>query len=456
MADPVPTVIARLSALAGPVGITAAGAFAPYPADGRPLSGGERIETGAGARALLRLGSTALRIGPSADLKLGTLDDRQVVIELGSGSIGVRVVAADWAQRLLIVTPEGHWSATRPGHYRFDRWGDTTRTTAWEGEARFDSQARTLRLDAGRRVELWFKPADGSIEVAWGDPVADEFADWVIRDARAEAEAAALQHVAPEVIGWEDLDAHGDWRAHPQWGSVWIPRDVGADWAPHTGGRWTWSPPWGWVWLNPMPWAFAPSHYGRWAQWRGRWVWIPGPRNEQPRFRPAPPEAGLPPRQQPSPPFPAPASRPPWAQPPRPLTASTPAPAPLPTPASGAPPTLHAPSMRDRPVLPPGRRDADRPNVPGPTPMPTAPERSRVVPRPDLPGVPPPAPAVVAAPAASRPVALPGPAVKAPTSPALPPAPAGEHQRPVAPAANAPEASPKPPPVSAGNRVRPS
>lgn len=440
LADPVPDFIARVGALRGQVGVSAPGAFTPYMADGRPLAGGERIETGAGARALLRLGSTALRIGQRTDLRLGALDEPQVVIELDAGSIALRVVAAEWAQRLVVVTPEGRWSASRPGHYRFDRWGDTTRASAWEGEARFDSPAQTLRLDAGRRVELSFSAAGAPIDAAWGDPVADEFAEWVTRDARAEAEAAALRHVPPEVIGWEDLDAHGDWTAHPQWGSVWIPRDVGAGWAPYTDGRWTWSPPWGWVWLGGARWEFAPSHYGRWAQWRGRWVWIPGPRHEVPRFRPAPPEAGPPPRQQVPPPRPAPVPKP--------------VPPTLPPTTQPPPPPPHGPPMRIHPVPFDGRPGPAAPATPPvPTPAPATPRPA--APAPAQPGSP--APAMPPAqPAPPRPVAEPpSPAtpVQAPPKAAAPPAPtpasppprAGERRRPGGPPDAATDAPPKPP-----------
>jgi hypothetical protein len=340
-----PEIAGRVVPLRGQVGVTLPGDPAPTPADNRPLVGGERIETAADARALIQLGSTALRLGPRADLELRALAAPGVSIELRAGSAALQIATQDWADRIVILTPEGQWRALRPGHYRIDRWADATRGTAWEGDLRFDAADRTLVVPAGRFAEVSRPGGQGRTEVAWGEPVPDEFAQWVQRDAQAAAQAAALRHVSPEVVGWEDLDRHGDWINDPEWGSLWLPSGVGAGWTPYLDGRWVWVGSWGWTWVDASPWGFAPFHYGRWLRWHDRWAWAPGPRHAPPRFSPAPPQWTAPPR---SPPAPRPHLPPPTLQlPDRPLP--HPPDRAIPHPPAAAP----EPPRTGRPVHPP-------------------------------------------------------------------------------------------------------
>jgi hypothetical protein len=77
------------------------------------------------------------------------------------------------------------------------------------------------------------------------------------------------------MVGYEDLDANGDWRNTPEYGPVWTPR-VAVGWTPYHDGRWAWVEPWGWTWVDDEPWGFAPFHYGRWAYVDNRWGWCPG------------------------------------------------------------------------------------------------------------------------------------------------------------------------------------
>ena len=89
------------------------------------------------------------------------------------------------------------------------------------------------------------------------------------------------------MTGHEDLDNYGDWSTAADYGAVWYPRSVAADWAPYRYGRWAWVEPWGWTWVDAAPWGFAPFHYGRWVQVRGRWGWAPGAYVARPVWAPA-------------------------------------------------------------------------------------------------------------------------------------------------------------------------
>jgi len=39
------------------------------------------------------------------------------------------------------------------------------------------------------------------------------------------------------VIGYQDLDEYGTWRASAEYGNVWFPRSVPTNWAPYRYGH---------------------------------------------------------------------------------------------------------------------------------------------------------------------------------------------------------------------------
>lgn len=75
----------------------------------------------------------------------------------------------------------------------------------------------------------------------------------------------------------DDLDSYGSWHDDPQYGWVWAPRVVEADWRPYRAGHWTWVEPFGWTWVSNENWGWAPYHYGSWVHQPYGWVWCPGP-----------------------------------------------------------------------------------------------------------------------------------------------------------------------------------
>ena len=115
----------------------------------------------------------------------------------------------------------------------------------------------------------------------------DEFDRWAIDRDRGYEQSVSARYVSRDVIGYQDLDAHGTWRAEPEYGNVWVPSRVPAGWSPYRDGHWAWIDPWGWTWVDDAPWGFAVSHYGRWANTRGSWVWVPGPVSRRAYYAPA-------------------------------------------------------------------------------------------------------------------------------------------------------------------------
>lgn len=251
-----------------------------------PLTVGDRVSTAAAARAELRVGSTVLRLGGGSELEVLRLDDERMVFQLHSGQLALRVRSREIAYEIELVTEEARLRPLRAGHYRLDRIDDTTLAGTWRGELRVDD-ADGFTVAEGRRAELWREGPGRQLRVSWGTPAADAFAAWVdAADARDER-SASTRHVSPEMTGVEDLDRHGRWDRHPDYGAVWFPTVVVANWAPYRYGRWAWVRPWGWTWVDDAPWGFAPFHYGRWVHWRGRWGWVPGAYIARPVFAPA-------------------------------------------------------------------------------------------------------------------------------------------------------------------------
>ncbi|MGC4113928.1 MAG: hypothetical protein QM765_04580 [Myxococcales bacterium] len=74
----------------------------------------------------------------------------------------------------------------------------------------------------------------------------------------------------------QPLAAHGEWVVVGDYGRVWRPFHVVADWRPYLDGQWVWTDD-GWLWDSSEPWAWATYHYGRWSWEPGwGWIWVPG------------------------------------------------------------------------------------------------------------------------------------------------------------------------------------
>ena len=118
-------------------------------------------------------------------------------------------------------------------------------------------------MKAGERMDV--TGVDGTVNVA-SSPAAepDDLDRWAQQRDVAEDNSASSRYVNRDVVGYSDLDDYGTWKQEPDYGNVWVPNDVGPDWAPYSNGYWSWVGPWGWTWVGYEPWGFAPYHYGRW------------------------------------------------------------------------------------------------------------------------------------------------------------------------------------------------
>ena len=250
----------------------------------RPLTAGDRISTDADGRSVLRIGPTSVMVDAQTELEVLQLDDERVSFQLHSGSIALRLRTRETAQEYEVLTREGSFNPERAGHYRVDRRDDVSYASVWVGELRHASGGSEMSLRAGQRAEFF---GDSYAQDRLIAPEHDAFADWVMAKEDREQRSVSARYVSPEMTGAEELDRYGRWDESPEYGAVWLPLQVDADWAPYRHGRWVSISPWGWTWVDDAPWGFAPFHYGRWARYRDRWCWVPGSYVQRPVYAPA-------------------------------------------------------------------------------------------------------------------------------------------------------------------------
>lgn len=253
----------------------------------RPFTAGDRVATGNGSSVELRIGSTTLLLGSLAELEALRLDDQRMQFRALRGPLGLQLRADEVAAELELAQPEARLQPRRAGLYRIDRRDGHSEVTVICGELRVDGHNLALTLYPGQRVDVWRDGTLGDTRSQWLGPQFDDFALALQTLEQADPRSAAAAFVPAEMTGVEDLDRHGRWQQHPEFGAVWSPTVVAVQWAPYRHGQWVWLRPWGWTWVDAAPWGFAPFHYGRWLWWRERWCWAPGPKVARPVFAPA-------------------------------------------------------------------------------------------------------------------------------------------------------------------------
>jgi hypothetical protein len=253
----------------------------------RPLTTGDRLWADASSRAELQVGGAAIRLGADSSVTLLNLDDRIAQVQLSQGTLKIRVRHLAPDQSFEIDTPNLAFTIRRPGDYRIDvdPNDDATAVSVQNGEAEVYGEGASYAVTP--RQSYRFYGTGLSDYDALPVRRDDDLDRWARdRDRRADTSPSA-RYVSQEVVGYEDLDANGSWRADPAYGSVWTPTRVAAGWTPYHDGHWAWVDPWGWTWVDDAPWGFAVSHYGRWANFNGTWGWVPGPPREQAVYAPA-------------------------------------------------------------------------------------------------------------------------------------------------------------------------
>ena len=284
-----PARVARLNHVEGSVSLAPAGDHEwTEAARNRPLTRGDRLWTDRGSRGELQVGSSALRLDGRTRLDILALDDRSAQLSLTQGTLYIRLRSLADGENFEVDTPNLAWRAAYPGDYRIDvdPAEGTTRVTIHSGSgAVYGESDQALPLGGGQQIT--FRGRTLAQLAAQESPPLDGFDQWAQARNRREDQSIAARHVPREVVGYQELDPHGQWRRDPVLGPVWLPQAMPANWAPYRDGRWDWIAPWGWTWIDDAPWGFAPFHYGRWTMLDGQWAWVPGRLGPRPAYAPA-------------------------------------------------------------------------------------------------------------------------------------------------------------------------
>ncbi len=275
----IPSVVARLAFSQGAVSFQPAGTDDWVDAGvNRPVTIGDKLWSDQDGRVELQLDASTIRLFHSTGFSFLNLNDNVTQVRLSEGTILVRVRHLDENETYEIDTPNLAFSIFRPGTYRInvDEGGDATSIRVRDGEGQVTGGGASYSVRA--HDDAVFSGTDQlNADVQDLSADYDEFDTWSAnRDRRGEHSRSA-QYVSQDVVGYEDLDDHGDWRDSQEYGHVWYPRVEAADWAPYHYGHWAYIEPWGYTWVDDQPWGFAPFHYGRWVNVEGRWGWIPSP-----------------------------------------------------------------------------------------------------------------------------------------------------------------------------------
>jgi hypothetical protein len=286
--DP-PARVARLGYLTGNVSFTPAGENDWVQAQvNRPVVTGDKLWTDASARAELQIGAATVRLNQSTSFDFLNLDDQTAQMELTQGALNLDVRRLRGNETYEVDTPTIAFVANRVGDYRIDvnPGGYTVVTARRGGGDAIGEGGKRIRIEEGQSVRFNDSQLnDYRVDQIGAPDTFDSFA--TERNQRYVQAAPNNNYVSEDVVGSEDLDQYGTWDDAPEYGHVWYPNNVAADWAPYHDGNWSWVDPWGWTWVDNSPWGYAPFHYGRWAYVGSRWGWVPGPVDIAPVYAPA-------------------------------------------------------------------------------------------------------------------------------------------------------------------------
>ncbi len=248
-----------------------------------PVTTGQTYWTEANSAAEIQIGPIEARLDQLSELDVTRLDDATIVLQLDQGVLNLHLWQMP-AGGISVVTRLGRVVFMAAGSYDINIGDPRTgrlQVAVLQGAARLEG--------AGRIVDI--RPSEAAIVSGAGitlsPAVISSFDNWALARERRQVAAQQPGYVAPTVTGYQDLNQYGSWSHDPEYGGVWYPASVLADWAPYRDGHWAFVPPWGWTWIDDAPWGFAPFHYGRWIESRGRWGWVPGRLAERPVYAPA-------------------------------------------------------------------------------------------------------------------------------------------------------------------------
>jgi len=267
--------------------LSEAGVNSPiYPGDALLTTEDQRVEVQVASGSLIR-------VDRATDVTFLSLPDPYAefadnsVLQLSEGTLRITARLAE-GEEFRVDTPASSIYLLGDGDFRIEVMpGGRTEVISRRGVAEVVGNGGSILVQGGMRTEVF----PGTLpEEAWAFNtfVTDNFDRWVDeRDAvyRVRDRYPGAPEYSPETYDalpsevrpyYQELSYHGDWTYVEDYGHVWYPSAVPADWRPYYDGYWDYGPG-GYFWVSSEPWGWAPYHYGRWNWVVGYgWCWVPG------------------------------------------------------------------------------------------------------------------------------------------------------------------------------------
>jgi hypothetical protein len=253
-----------------------------------PLLPGDYISTGGTSRGELQFdGSSAIRLGGNVQARITNDDPHSRQLQLADGTIELGLVRSNHGV-LAVDTPSVTVRTEKAGDYRISIGHDgSSWVTARRGTAEIVTPQRTYTLQTGKTLVARGSASNPSVtytqEVGY-----DSFDDFnAKRDQTMVAALDASPNLNPDIAGYDNLGAYGQWQDVAGYGQAWVPQQS-SDWSPYSDGNWTWEDGYGWTWVANEPWGWVPYHYGNWFYADGYgWAWYPPAYSAYPAWSPA-------------------------------------------------------------------------------------------------------------------------------------------------------------------------
>nr|MDQ2995110.1 FecR family protein [Pseudomonadota bacterium] len=282
-----PSRVSRLSKIQGDVAFSPAGENQWYDAIlNRPFVNFDSLAINSGGYAQLQLGQAIICLDENTKITVLNVDNNNAQFQLDNGLFIIKVWRIKNDQNYEIDTPNLAFSITEPGDYEISVTEDgSTTVTVREGRGGIYGENQAYEIVANQSYRFMGTDLDNaeSLDI----PESRMIEKWCHNLVTRPEKLISAKYVPVDVIGIGDLDEYGSWLNVADYGPVWYPKDVSADWAPYQDGQWLWEEPYGWTWVDNRPWGFAPFHYGRWANAENRWFWVPCSRDQEPIYSPA-------------------------------------------------------------------------------------------------------------------------------------------------------------------------
>ncbi len=255
------------------------------------VTAGDNVWVSEGGRAELDVGPMQVWLAGGTNINFEQLDDQSLVARLSQGTIAVRIRAWEQQDAMRVLTPNGEIAFLQPGFYVVNAESQYTPASlnVRSGQAEVLTRGPGVIVNRGDSVVLDDNGVRFDRNANYANNANGGFEAWAVsRDRRNERwESRNAGQLSPWMVGARDLDEYGSWDNDYEYGRIWYPTAVAANWAPYRNGRWSWVQPWGWTWVDDAAWGFAPFHYGRWVRVGPRWAWSPGSSVGRPVYAPA-------------------------------------------------------------------------------------------------------------------------------------------------------------------------